>query len=245
VTDTNLPARAVRVGPRAVERSKSHASARIQTNFVARVERGVLEELCRRLPDWTTPNQLTAAGLGGAVLAGAAYWASVWRREFVFIACVGVVINWFGDSLDGSMARHRKAERPRFGYFLDHSVDTLSTAIILIGVGASPYAGMNAALFALVGYLLMIIHVLIRNHVTGQMQLTFLYCGPTEMRIVLVFISACAYLLGVRTVNIFNSSYSIYSILLFVAGTTFICLFVVDTMTTARRLQSDESNQPS
>lgn len=177
MTGTNLSAGAVRAGPQAVDDGDARVAARIQTNFVARVERTVLDDLCRRLPDWTTPDQLTAVGLGGAALTGVAYWASGWRRGFVFVACLGLIINWFGDSLDGSLARHRKAERPQFGYFLDHSVDSLGTAIILIGVGASPFAGMDAALYALVGYLLMIIHVVIRNHVTGRMQLTFLYCS--------------------------------------------------------------------
>lgn len=241
---TNLSAGAAGVGRPASDKHPSQPAERVQTNLVARVERSILDDLCRQIPDWTTPDQLTAVGLAGAGIAGLAYWASAWRQEFVFVACVGLVINWLGDSLDGSLARHRSIERPRYGYFLDHSVDSIGVVIILIGIGASPFASMSAALYALVGYLLMIIHVAIRNHVTGSMQLTFAYCGPTEIRILLISISCFAYFLGLRAIGVHGVPHSIYSIILLVVGTTFVLLFLIDTVATSRRLKAEEAELP-
>ena len=105
---------------------RADVAVRVQTNMVAQVERRLLNWLCRQMPASVSPDHLTAIGFGGAVLSGVGYGATVWRREFVFVACLGLFLQWFGDSLDGSLARHRGAERPKGGYFIDSSVDCLS-----------------------------------------------------------------------------------------------------------------------
>ena len=218
---------------------------RVQKNLVALHERRLLNWLCRQLPGWLTPDYLTAIGLGGAVLAAGGYAASNWRREFVLVACVGVVINWFGDSLDGSLARHRGIERPRLGYFIDHSIDALSTVFILVGIGASHYASMTAALSALVGYLLISMHVFLKNHVTGQMQLSFLSCGPTEMRITVVLLTLIAYLIGVNHFQLFGVEAWPYSLILYAFGVVIIPIFVKDTLNTVQLLQRQDRKAAS
>lgn len=226
--------------PGLTTRPKAASPIRVQTNMVARAERRLLNRLCEQIPARMTPDHLTAIGLGGAALAGLGYAATVWKQEFVFLACFGLVLNWFGDSLDGSLARHRGIERPRAGFFIDHSVDSLSVLMILVGVGASYYATMTAALFALAGYLLMIVHVFIRNTVTGRMQLSFVLCGPTEIRMALILFSLIAYAFGVREFAAPGTQIWPYSALLYLFGAAAIVIFSVDTVKTARRLQDEE-----
>ena len=94
---------------------------RIQENLLAKAERRLLNWLCARLPAAIKPDHLTAIGIVGAVMVLAGYAASASDRWWLWLAVGGYVIHWFGDSLDGSVARHRGIERPRYGYFLDHS----------------------------------------------------------------------------------------------------------------------------
>jgi archaetidylinositol phosphate synthase len=220
--------------------SKAASPVRVQTNMLAQAERRLLDWLCERLPARMAPDHLTAIGLGGAALAGIGYGATAWRQEFVFFACLGLVINWFGDSLDGSLARHRGIERPRIGFFIDHSVDCVSVLMILVGVGASRYATMNASLFALVGYLLMTVHVFLKNSVTGRLQLTFVNCGPTEIRITLIVFSLIAYAFGVREIDAAGTQIWPYSILLYLFGAVAIVVFTIDTLKTASLLRDEE-----
>ena len=111
---------------------------RIQENLLARAERRVLNRLCAALPAWVTPDMLTFTGMFGAVLVLAGYLASNLSPEWLWLSVGGYCVHWFGDSLDGSLARFRKIERPRYGYFLDHSCDGLATTMILAGIGFNP-----------------------------------------------------------------------------------------------------------
>ena len=111
------------------------------------------------MPAWVTPDRLTAVGALGAIVTASGYVASRWAPGFLFLASLGIVMNWFGDSLDGSLARHRRVERPKYGYFLDHSVDAANNLVFAIGLGLSPYVSMAAALFLLCSYYLLSIRV--------------------------------------------------------------------------------------
>ena len=123
--------------------------ARIQQNVLAVGERHLLNWLCARMPRWVTPDLLTGFGMVGAFAIFAGYAASNWGVDWLWLAIAGYAIQWFGDSMDGSLARHRKIERPSYGYFIDHSCDGLATLLILAGMGASPYIRMDVALVAL------------------------------------------------------------------------------------------------
>jgi archaetidylinositol phosphate synthase len=214
--------------------------SRIQTNMLARPERAILNHLCRHLPSWVSPDDLTAVGVVGAVVCSLGYIGSNWRPEFLFLASSGLVVNWFGDSLDGSLARHRGIERAHYGYFVDHSVDALSMVFVMLGLGASPYVNMSAALFALTGYMLVGIHVFIKNHVTGQMQLSFLYFGPTEVRLALIVATCIAYFVGPITLRILGHTVELYSLFALGVGVVFVGIFVIDTAKTARFLELKE-----
>ena len=170
---------------------------RIQENLLARAERRVLNRLCAAMPVWVTPDMLTFTGMFGALLVLAGYLASNLNDDWLWLSVGGYCVHWFGDSLDGSLARFRNIERPRYGYFLDHSCDGLATTLILAGIGFTPFVSLEAALIALCGYLLLAIHAFLSVRVLGELRLSYLNLGPTELRVILVALTLAMYIFGV------------------------------------------------
>lgn len=200
--------------------------ARVQESILSDGERDVLRVLCRNLPTWVTPNMLTSMGVGGAVLTAIGYIGTNFRPEFLFLASFGLLVNWFGDSLDGSLARYRGIERPRYGFFLDHSMDAASNLVIAIGLGFSPYVDMGAALFTLVGYLLLGLSVFLNSHVSGKFRLSFIGFGPTELRIVMILFNLVVYMTGPLTVQFLGEEYSLHSLSVTLLGVSLVALFL-------------------
>ena len=236
--------RAVDVGAR--ETSVEFKSPnRIQTNILAGWERLVINRLCRHLPSWVAPDHLTAIGVAGAVICSLGYIGSNWRPEFLLLSSLGLVVNWFGDSLDGSLARYRKIERPRYGYFLDHSVDAFSLLIIALGLGLSPYVSMTAALFLLVGYYLLSIHVFISSQVVRELALTYISCGPTELRLVTIIFNSFVYAFGPLHFAAMGMMVSVYTLLVGLEGAVFITIFMFDVCGTMTKLKHADRSTAS
>src|SRR5688500_4648664 len=202
------------------DRSSLH---RIQRNLVASSERRLLTWLCSRTPMWVSPDLLTAAGLAGALAVFAGYAASVVDRSWLWLAIIGYVLNWFGDSMDGSLARYRRIERPSFGYFVDHSCDGLAVLLILAGLGLSPFVRLDVALLALAGYLLLSIHAFLSARVLNELKLSYVAAGPTELRLVLIAFTLAMVIVG--TGPSVMSSFSIYDVAGAIAGIALITLF--------------------
>ncbi len=207
---------------------------RIQQNVLARSERRLLNWLCARLPVWVTPDRLTTFGMIGSLAIFFGYALSGEGRDWLWLAVAGYFVQWFGDSLDGSIARWRKIERPRFGYFIDHSCDGITTLLILAGLGLSPYLRLDIALLTLSGYLLLSIHAYLSVHVMGEMKLSYLAAGPTELRFVLLGLTAMMYLMG--PTPSWLAGLSLFDCLIGAVGVLFIVLFLIQTMTVAQRL---------
>ncbi len=216
------------------------AGCRVQANLVARHERRALDWMCERMPHEVTPDALTLGGVAGAVLAFAGYCATRLDPAFVWLATLGIVVHWFGDSLDGSLARHRGCERPRYGYFLDHSVDALCNLAIVGGLGLSGFVRLDVALLVLCGYYLLCIHVFLYNHVTGVLRLSFLALGPTELRLGLVVINSWFFLSERGGSAAVAASFSAYDCFLAGVGFIFVAIFTYQTITTIRMLRSQE-----
>jgi len=133
-----------------------------------------------------TSDGLTALGVVGALGTGAAYALSTLSVAWLWAASALLVVQWFGDSLDGTLARVRRAERPRYGYYLDHIVDAFSTAAIGTGIGLSPYVNLGVALAGVLAYLILSINVYLESQAFGVFRLGYSRIGPTEARIILV-----------------------------------------------------------
>jgi len=207
---------------------------RIQANLLAKAERRVLTWLCARLPAWVTPDVLTALGLAGALIIFAGYALSAVDPAWLWVVVAGFVVHWLGDSLDGSLARFRQIERPDFGYFIDHSTDGLANLLILAGLGLSPFVRLDIALFALAGYLLLSVHAFLAARVIGELRLSYLAAGPTELRLVLVAITLSMFAFG--AVPVPASGVTAFDLIVGGVGIAMVILFVVQTLATARQL---------
>jgi phosphatidylglycerophosphate synthase len=159
------------------------------TFLLAEPERRLLRWIATHLPARVTSDQLTALGVAAATAAGIAYALSGVHHGWLWVASLMLVINWFGDSLDGTLARVRHIERPRYGYYLDHVVDAYSTAAIGIGLGVSPYVSFGIALGLVVVYLILSINVYLESTVFGAFRLAYGRLGPTELRLILITIN--------------------------------------------------------
>ncbi len=211
---------------------------RIQQNLLATSERRLLTWLCGRMPTWVRPDLLTAAGMIGAAAIFAGYAASAIHPAWLWLAIGGYVLQWFGDSMDGSLARFRKIERPSFGYFIDHSCDGLATLLIMAGMGLSPYVRLDVALIALTGYLLLAIHAFLSAKVLNELKLSYVAFGPTELRLVLISLTLAMMALGSGPG--FFGAVSGFDLVIGGTGLVLIGLFVIQTLVTARRLARDE-----
>lgn len=213
---------------------RSPSLCRIQQNILARNERRLLTWLCARMPRWVTPDKLTVVGLIGGAMTFIGYTASNYGSAWLLLAILGYVVNWFGDSLDGSLARYRGTERPSYGYFIDHSCDGLTTLLILTGMGFSPFVTMDFAMVALAGYLLLSIHTFLSARVLGEFKLSYLAAGPTELRIMLIGLTVMMMVLGTEP-GIFGRM-SGFDIFVGTVGAILIVLFAGQTFVTGRRL---------
>lgn len=228
------------LGQETVSRGKTQPTIRIQTNILARGERAILNWLCARMPRFVTPDRLTALGVAGAAIVFAGYVGSRFNPAFFWLATFGFLVHWFGDSLDGSLARFRRIERPRYGYFLDHTVDALCNLVILAGLGFSAYIRLDIALFVLIGYFLLCMYVFLYNHVSGSFQLSFLALGPTELRVGLILINFWMYMSGPSKIAILGQTFSAYDLVFCLVGVVFVSLFVINTMKIAMRLRFED-----
>ena len=210
---------------------------RIQQNMLAILERRLLTWLCGRMPGWVTPDVLTVAGMIGAAAIFAGYAASGFHGAWLWLAIGGYVLQWFGDSMDGSLARFRRIERPKFGYFIDHSCDGLATLLVMAGIGLSPYVRLDVALLALTGYLLLAIHAFLSAKVLNELKLSYSAFGPTELRLVLIALTLAMMTLGAGPAVV--GELSGFDLLVGGVGVLLIILFVIQTLVTARRLLRD------
>ena len=167
--------------------SKSVADAPRSKQFVlARQEGRLLEWLARRLPAWVMPDHMTALGVLAAFGIAGAYLLSNGDKLWLWAASALLVVHWLGDSLDGTLARVRRIERPKYGYYLDHLVDALATAVIGIGLGLSPYMLLAVGLVIVIAYLILSINTYLETQAFGVFALGYGGVGPTEVRLVLI-----------------------------------------------------------
>ena len=145
---------------------------RIQTSLLNRLEKKVLTWLAERQPGWMTSDTLTFFGVGAAILYAVFCWLSQYNVNYLWAASFCLVLNWYGDSLDGTLARIRQTQRPKYGFFIDHSLDALTTCLFCIGLGLAPVMYLSISLFIMGGYLCMSIYTYLSTIVLGQFRLT-------------------------------------------------------------------------
>jgi archaetidylinositol phosphate synthase len=222
---------------------KEHAvekHSRVNRILLGPLERPALKWFAEHMPGWMTPDSLTGIGFFGAILIAVSYYLTNFNPAFLWLASFGFFINWFGDSLDGTLARFRKIERPRYGFFLDHTLDSASETIIFIGLGLSPYVNLNLAFLALIGYLLLSIFVFISTYVSGEFKISYGSFGPTEIRAVAILANTLIFFLGNPVVGIFGREVPLYDLLLGIVTIALFSIFIVSTILRARELNEME-----
>jgi archaetidylinositol phosphate synthase len=178
-------------------------------SILAAAEKRLLIFIAERLPRGINSDHLTSLALAAMGLAGAAFAAARWDRRALWLVVVALVLNWFGDSLDGTLARVRHAERPRYGFYVDHVLDIAGATLLFGGLACSPFITPSIALTLLIAYLLVAGEVFLATAVRGVFKMSVGGIGPTELRIILAA-GAMALLrdpyvsIGTRTVRLFD-----------------------------------------
>jgi archaetidylinositol phosphate synthase len=176
--------------------SPAGAHARTSEFVLKRFERWALPRLAARLPERVVPDHLTVLGLLASTTVAVAYALTNRDPAWFWLASAALVVNWFGDSLDGNLARYRAIERPRYGYYLDHITDAYSTLAIALGLGFSPYMLISVGLAIGLAYLLLSLNVYLETHVFREFRFSYGNLGPTEVRLILIALNTLALTIG-------------------------------------------------
>jgi phosphatidylglycerophosphate synthase len=162
------------------------SARRVNRSLTAAPEKRVLEWMARHAPRWLTSDQLTALGLAAQFGAGACYALSAWIRLWLLGVCFCLALNWLGDSLDGTLARIRRRQRPRYGFYVDHIVDIFGSVALMSGMALSGLVHPQVAIAMLIAFLLLSAESYLATHTLGRFQMSQGIFGPTEIRILLV-----------------------------------------------------------
>lgn len=168
-----------------VRRARFQQANRIQQSLLARAEKRALIWMAERTPSWINSDHLTLLGFAAQIMAGVGYALSGQDRIWL-IAVIGfLVLNWLGDSLDGTLARVRQQQRPRYGFYVDHMVDAFGSLALMGGLAFSGYMHPLIAIGLLIAFLLLSIQSYLATYTLGEFRLSFWSFGPTELRLLL------------------------------------------------------------
>lgn len=165
-------------------------AGRTSNFFLAVPEQRVMTTLARRMPRWVLPDDLTILGLVSSVGICLALAASSWSTAWLWLVCALLVVHWLADSLDGNLARERKITRPRYGFYLDHAADAVSTTLIGVGLGLSPFMTLWVGVLVVVAYLTLSINVYLESMALNKFSIGYGRVGPTEIRLILLTVCA-------------------------------------------------------
>ncbi len=186
---------------------------RAHLSFLAALEKKCLIWIAERLPRWVTSDQLTALSLVAMLFAGLCYWLARYQREGLLLVIVWLAVNWFGDSLDGTLARVRNQQRPRYGFYVDHVADTFGALFLLGGLGLSGYMSLLVAAGLLLAYYMLSIEVYLATYTVGTFHMSFGGFGPTELRILLALGNLALYFYpGVPIVRVLGGDYRLFDV---------------------------------
>jgi phosphatidylglycerophosphate synthase len=223
-----------------MEDTAKKTDERVNDIFFGPLERPALQWLCKQMPAWVNPDLLTAVGFLGGLIIAVGYWLSNFDKNFLWLVDFGFVVNWFGDSLDGSLARYRKIERFKYGYFLDHTVDTFTQTMICIGLGLSPFIGFNYAMLALVGYLQLGILTYVGTAVTGIFKISYGKIGPTEIRALIIGANTVFYFANNPVIGLPFLNISLFNLFVLVIAVAFFIYFIAFMLMQAAELHKQD-----
>lgn len=182
----------------------------INTGITAKAEEKAKEWICPRIPAWVNSDMLTVLGFLSSFIIASGFIFGFSNRWYLILVIVGLILNWFGDSFDGSIARYRKKTRPNYGYYIDHVVDGLVVLILGLGLGLSGFFKIEIALAFVIMYLILMIHVELITYVQNEFKYSFGLVGPTEIRIIGILLTIVMFFLPVKYFDILGYTLTQY-----------------------------------
>ncbi len=222
-------------------RKQTAKHTRINQSILGALEKRLLVWMAARMPAWVNPDLLTGLGFLGSLIIFAGYLLTTIDVRFMWLASFGFVLNWFGDSLDGTLARVRKIERPRYGYFIDHVIDTFAEVLIFVGVGLSPYVDLTLALLTLIGYLMVSNFVFIVTYVSGEFRISYAKLGPTEIRIIAILTNTVMLMVGFKKYTLPFGSFTFFDLVMMGLIGLFYIGFIVIVLLKGHQLSNEDT----
>ncbi len=215
------------------------SAVRIQESLLAPLEKRALIWIATRLPRAVNSDHLTVLGITSMLAAGLAYWYSSVNPIGLWIVNVCLFLNWFGDSLDGTLARVRDRQRPRYGYYVDHVVDVVAISLLMGGMALSGHLSPTIAAFFLVGYLLLSSEVFLATHVLNKFQISFFKFSPTELRILLIIGNMLVYYMNPR-IKWLGDIWRLYDIGFAIGAAGVLLIFAITSIRHTVQLYNEE-----
>jgi len=216
---------------------------RSNTGVLAALEKRVLVWIAGRLPRWTNSDHLSGLGLVGMMGVGGSFAVSQWWPAALLLVPGGLAVNWFGDSLDGTLARVRDQQRPRYGYYLDHVLDIVGTACLFAGLVLGQHMAPATAAVVLAAYVAVMAETFLATAARGRFRMACLGMGPTELRVLLA-IGAVAVWSGVRARLPLLGPMPLFEAGGLLGACGLVGVFVVSAATNARALYLEEPMPP-
>lgn len=218
------------------EENTSHT--RVNDILLGPLERPALQFFARTAPSWATPDTMTVIGIVGSLMIAAGYILTHYHIAWLWLASLGFVVNWYGDSLDGTLARYRKIERPNYGYYVDHVVDVFNEFLLALGLGISPLMRFDIAMFTLVGYLMLASHVFLRTYVDNVFKISYGKLGPTEVRVLFIIANTLVFFLKNPAIDFafLSISLTLMDLLVGFFGGLFLIFFLVSAVQYSKEL---------
>jgi archaetidylinositol phosphate synthase len=220
------------------QKPKFKNAERHQLSILTPLEKLTLRWLAERMPAWVNSDHLTLLGFAGMILTGVSYYLAQYSPLFLVAGVVCLAINWFGDSLDGTLARVRNRQRPRYGFYVDHIVDAFGVTFVVAGLSLSGYMSPIVAMGFLIAYFLMNIEIYLATYTLGIFKLSYGVMGPTELRIIVCIGNLV--LLTKKSVRIGDGYYLLCDVSGVVAIVVLVAIAIVSSIKNTKRLYSEE-----
>jgi phosphatidylglycerophosphate synthase len=211
-------------------------ATRVHGSFLAAAEKRALVWMAERLPAWISSDHLTILGFAAQIATGVCYALAVHDRRMLLAAVVCLAVNWFGDSLDGTLARVRQRQRPRYGFYVDHIIDSIGATAMMGGLALSGYMHPAIAIGLLIAFLLLSIQSYLATYTLGEFHLSLWCFGPTELRVLLV----AGNLAALRWASVIHGRYRLFDIGGAIGLAVMLLMLVVVSLKNTVRLYREE-----
>ena len=192
--------------------------------------------MAERMPAWVNSDHLTGLGFAAQIATGVCYALAARDRRMLLVAIVCLAVNWFGDSLDGTLARVRQQQRPRYGFYVDHMADSIGALAMMGGLALSGYMHPVIAIGLLIAFLLLSIQSYLATYTLGEFHLSFWHFGPTELRILL----AVGNLASFRWASVMHGHHRWFDIGGAIGLAVMVAMLIVVTLKNTARLYREE-----